>query len=58
MGIDECNDIDSKISFVKKAVIQLQSLNIKPKISILSGGRLGDIGRDPKVDKTINTNEL
>jgi len=54
VGIDECNDIDSKIIFVNKAIIELESLNIEPKISILSGGRLSDIGRDPKVDKTIN----
>ena len=54
VGIDECNDIDSKIMFVNKAIHELQSLNIEPKISILSGGRLSDIGRDPKVDKTIN----
>ena len=57
VGIDECNDIDSKISFVNKAINELQSLDIKPKISILSGGRLSDIGRDPKVDKTINIAE-
>ncbi len=57
VGIDECNNIDSKIIFVNKAINELQSLNIKPKISILSGGRLGDIGRDPKVDKTINIAE-
>jgi len=57
VGIDECNDIDSKIKFVNKAIHELQSLNIEPKISILSGGRLSDIGRDPKVDKTINIAE-
>ena len=57
VGIDECNNIDSKILFVNKAINELQSLNIEPKISILSGGRLSDIGRDPKVDKTINIAE-
>ena len=54
VGIDECNDIESKITFVNKTIKELQSLNIEPKISILSGGRLGDIGRDSHVDKTIN----
>ena len=54
VGIDECNDIESKITFVNKTIKELQSLKIEPKISILSGGRLGDIGRDALVDKTIN----
>jgi putative methanogen marker protein 4 len=57
VGIDECNDIDSKLIFVNKAINEMQSLNIEPKISILSGGRLSDIGRDPKVDKTITIAE-
>ena len=57
VGIDECNNIDSKIMFINKAINELQSLNIEPKISVLSGGRLGDIGRDPKVDKTIDIAE-
>jgi len=57
VGIDECNNIDSKIDFVNKAIKQFESLNIEPKISILSGGRLGDIGRDAIVDKTINIAE-
>lgn len=54
VGIDECNNIDSKINFVIKAIKQFKSLNIEPQISILSGGRLGDIGRDAIVDNTIN----
>lgn len=54
IGIDECNSIENKINFVNKAIKELESLNIKPKISILSGGRLGDVGRDSQVDKTIN----
>ncbi|MFX1337361.1 MAG: methanogenesis marker protein Mmp4/MtxX [Promethearchaeota archaeon] len=57
VGIDECNSIESKIDFVNKAIRQLELLRIQPKISILSGGRLGDIGRDPIVDKTINIAE-
>ncbi|MFX0186482.1 MAG: methanogenesis marker protein Mmp4/MtxX [Candidatus Hodarchaeota archaeon] len=54
VGIDECNNIKRKILFVNKAILELENLNIVPKISILSGGRLGDIGRDPIVDKSIN----
>lgn len=54
VGIDECNNIESKILFVNKAILELDKLKIVPKISILSGGRLGDVRRDPMVDKTIN----
>ncbi len=57
VGIDECNTIDNKIIFINKAIKELQSLDIEPKISILSGGRLSDVGRDLIVDKTINIAE-
>ena len=57
VGIDECKDIESKIDFVNKAINQFELLKIEPRISILSGGRLGDIGRDAIVDKTINIAE-
>lgn len=54
VGIDECNNIKNKKIFLEKAIKVLEALNLKPKISILSGGRVGDLGRNPDVDKTIN----
>lgn len=54
VGIDECNNIKNKKIFLQKALKILEILNLKPKISILSGGRVGDLGRNPDVDKTIN----
>jgi putative methanogen marker protein 4 len=54
IGIDECNNIKSKKIFLEKAIKILEALNLEPKISILSGGRVGDLGRNPGVDKTIN----
>lgn len=54
VGIDECNDLKSKKQFIEKAVKELSDLNIVPKISVLSGGRLGDIGRNIDIDKSIN----
>jgi putative methanogen marker protein 4 len=54
VGIDECNNIRSKKIFLEKAIKILEALNLKPKISILSGGRVGDLGRNPDIDKTIN----
>lgn len=53
VGIDECNTLENKINFIEKALKEFQEIKIVPKISILSGGRLGDIGRDIKVTQTI-----
>ncbi len=53
VGIDECIDLDSKILFVNKAIKEIKTLNLEPKVSILSGGRIGDIGRNPMVDNSI-----
>ncbi|MFX1304591.1 MAG: methanogenesis marker protein Mmp4/MtxX [Promethearchaeota archaeon] len=53
VGIDECNRLEDKIIFLEAAIKELRRFNIIPKISILSGGRISDIGRDDKVDKTI-----
>jgi putative methanogen marker protein 4 len=54
VGIDECNNIKNKKIFLEKTIKILEALNLKPKISILSGGRVGDIGRNLDIDKTIN----
>lgn len=53
VGIDECNNLDKKIVYLELAMKELNKLEITPKISILSGGRLSDIGRDSKVDQLI-----
>ena len=53
VGVDECNSLNNKKLFIEKALTELSTLNIEPKISILSGGRLGDIGRNVDVDKNI-----
>ncbi len=53
VGIDECNNFKKKVIFVKNAIIELKSLSIIPNISILSGGRKDDLGRDSKVDESI-----
>ncbi|MHA1477467.1 MAG: methanogenesis marker protein Mmp4/MtxX [Promethearchaeota archaeon] len=53
VGVDECNNLNDKKLFVEKSLTELSTLNIEPKISILSGGRLGDIGRNADIDKNI-----
>ncbi|MHA1459168.1 MAG: hypothetical protein ACTSQR_05830 [Promethearchaeota archaeon] len=53
VGIDECSDLNSKVIFVNKAINEIKALNLEPKVNILSGGRIGDIGRNSKVDGSI-----
>jgi putative methanogen marker protein 4 len=57
VGIDECNEYDAKITFLNGALSFIYSFNITPKVSILSGGRNSDLGRDMIVDKTIKESE-
>jgi putative methanogen marker protein 4 len=57
VGIDEGKTVEEKINFVSDGVNLLQNLGIPPKVAILSGGRAGDIGRDPVVDQTISDAE-
>ena len=57
VGIDECNNFNKKIAFLEAAFKELDKIHIVPKTSILSGGRLGDIGRDAKVNQTIQDAE-
>ncbi len=53
VGIDECRNVEEKIEFIENALGEFEFLNINPNISVLSGGRRGDIGRDDKIDKSI-----
>jgi len=57
VGIDECNTFTKKIEFINKSLEMFRLLNLTPKISILSGGRTSDIGRDKYVDETIKIAE-
>ena len=53
VGIDECNNLKKKISFIKLAINEMERLNMTPRISILSGGRESDLGRDIRIDETV-----
>jgi putative methanogen marker protein 4 len=57
VGIDECNDSQSKILFIKQCLNLLKTIGIKPVISVLSGGRKGDLGRCSLVDQSIKEAE-
>ena len=57
VGIDEYRDYQSKIDFIESALKFFHFIGIQPKISILSGGRKGDRGRDNIVDKSLEVAE-
>lgn len=54
VGIDEGKGIENKIEIIKLGAKFLKRLEIKPKIAVLSGGRLEDIGRGEYIDFLIN----
>jgi putative methanogen marker protein 4 len=53
VGIDECSNLKEKQIFIENAIKFLTSIGIDPKVSILSGGREGDKGRDKVVDASL-----
>ena len=53
VGIDESNTPSQKKNLIQEAITFYKLMGIIPTISILSGGRAGDIGRDPYIDKNI-----
>ncbi|MBD3226906.1 MAG: methanogenesis marker protein Mmp4/MtxX [Candidatus Lokiarchaeota archaeon] len=53
VGIDEARSIEEKLFFIKEGSDILNKIGIISSIAVLSGGRLGDIGRDKAVDKSI-----
>jgi putative methanogen marker protein 4 len=57
VGIDEGKTVREKIYLLTEGVKLIQSLEYKPKVAILSGGRIGDVGRDRRVDTTIKDAE-
>jgi len=52
VGVDEGNSFDEKCFLVEAGTRLLHALGIPAKIGVLSGGRAGDIGRHPTVDKS------
>lgn len=57
VGIDEGDSVKEKVQIAELGAEFLLSLDIKPKIAILSGGRNQDIGRSNKIDTSIEEGE-
>ncbi|MBN1167894.1 MAG: methanogenesis marker protein Mmp4/MtxX [Methanospirillaceae archaeon] len=50
VGIDEGWTVRQKISLIRKGILLLQKSDLSQSVGVLSGGRMDDIGRHPKVD--------
>lgn len=57
VGVDEGWSVEEKVALVHMGRKLAKSFGLSEKTCVLSGGRLGDIGRHPIVDKTIRDAE-
>lgn len=53
VGIDEGWTVDEKESLVESGASMMRLLGIEPRVAVMSGGRKGDVGRNPAVDRSI-----
>jgi len=58
VGIDEGDSISDRLNLAVMGAGYLGSMNVDPRVSILSGGRLEDLGRSDRVDRTLAEAEL
>jgi putative methanogen marker protein 4 len=58
VGVDEGWTVAEKLELIKKGRIIAKKFGLPGKTGILSGGRLGDIGRHPQVDASLAEAEL
>jgi len=58
VGVDEGWTVGEKLELIKKGRNIATKFGLPEKVGILSGGRLGDIGRHPQVDASMADAEL
>jgi len=58
VGVDEGWTVAEKLELIKKGRLIAQKFDLLPKVGVLSGGRLGDIGRHSQVDASMAEAEL
>jgi putative methanogen marker protein 4 len=58
VGVDEGWTVPEKLELIKKGRIIARKFGLPEKVGVLSGGRLGDIGRHPQVDTSMAEAEL
>jgi putative methanogen marker protein 4 len=58
VGIDEGETVSDRLSLVTEGAKFMKRLGITPQVSVLSGGRLEDLGRSERVDRSLAEGEL
>lgn len=58
VGVDEGWTVEEKVRFVERGREIARSFGLPGGVAVLSGGRLGDLGRHPVVDRTMADAEL
>jgi putative methanogen marker protein 4 len=58
VGVDEGWTVEEKVELVERGRGYLATFGLPGEVAVLSGGRLGDLGRHPVVDRTIAQAEL
>jgi putative methanogen marker protein 4 len=58
VGIDEGWTVADKIALIKKGRAIARRIGLPEKVGVLSGGRFGDVGRHPRVDRSMADAEL
>jgi predicted methyltransferase MtxX (methanogen marker protein 4) len=54
VGVDEGWGVEHKLEFIRFCAPLFRKLGIGMEAGVLSGGRLGDLGRSAEVDRTMN----
>ena len=57
VGVDEGWTVEDKVELGEKGVSLIRRFGIEPRVGVLSGGRIEDRGRSPRVDKTMDDAE-
>jgi putative methanogen marker protein 4 len=58
VGVDEGWTVVDKLAFIEKSRFIAEKFGINPRVAVLSGGRLGDVGRHKEVDRSLAEAEL
>jgi len=58
VGVDEGWTVSQRLDLIRKGRAIAMRLGLAPEVGVLSGGRLGDIGRHPEVDRSLSSGEL
>jgi len=58
VGVDEGWTVQDKLELVRKGRIIAQKFGLSGRVGILSGGRIGDVGRHEMVDRSLAEAEL